>query len=680
MATGDVKLRFSVENAETVRVALEKLGKDGEKALASIKRAQEEAAQGGGKGFDEQSQSAAAFGKALDMVQSKLLSMGGTGGSAASLMAKFAGVGLIGLGFTAAAVAVGYFYDQMNPKARTAEELLTEQARLIEAIRKGYEETGNSARGYFDAVIEFQARQNQTDSQKQLTEGTRNALLGTMFDRGGRPMTLNIGTGAPEVVDRFKDFSEPLLKLFAGFERGNPDLITFRKEIADLGLATPALAPLVAELIKLTDATAKLDPEKIAAVRRELDATSQVNAEKSFAAGLSAMLQMAPKENEEILRKQKLADLERERARRMIEIDSSAALSADREVQRARVNAAFAAAEKEINKDKVDRFDTLSQQIADNISETELLIETNGRSTAALTKMKTEHDLLRAAKRAERDITPELRAEIDKLAESYGRVTQNLAQAKLVGDIRFDRDQLGRDSLDATAASRLRGAGLPVDLNSTLASDIRLNEQLKISKDLAVDLGSTFARDLAKGVKPIDALTSALTRLEGKLIDLVMNQAISGVFKSLFPASGSIGSAGNSMTGLAGDPTGGGLVVTASAHGNVFASGGIVNRPTLFAFAGGTGLMGEAGPEAIMPLSRGRDGNLGVRGGGTVVNVQVNNRTDASVDVQQQKNSSGGVDLVVAINQAVKREMAQGGYDAAMGANYGARRRVKGLA
>ena len=47
-----------------------------------------------------------------------------------------------------------------------------------------------------------------------------------------------------------------------------------------------------------------------------------------------------------------------------------------------------------------------------------------------------------------------------------------------------------------------------------------------------------------------------------------------------------------------------------------FASGGIVNRPTVFPFAGGTGLMGEAGPEAIMPLSRGADGKLGVAGGG----------------------------------------------------------------
>lgn len=53
-------------------------------------------------------------------------------------------------------------------------------------------------------------------------------------------------------------------------------------------------------------------------------------------------------------------------------------------------------------------------------------------------------------------------------------------------------------------------------------------------------------------------------------------------------------------------------------RGNIipFARGGIVNGPTLFPMAKGVSLMGEAGPEAIMPLRRGPGGELGVRGGG----------------------------------------------------------------
>lgn len=56
-----------------------------------------------------------------------------------------------------------------------------------------------------------------------------------------------------------------------------------------------------------------------------------------------------------------------------------------------------------------------------------------------------------------------------------------------------------------------------------------------------------------------------------------------------------------------------------------FAKGGVVTGPTNFAMRGGTGLMGEAGPEAIMPLSRGTDGKLGVKAqGGGSVNVIMN--------------------------------------------------------
>jgi lambda family phage tail tape measure protein len=70
--------------------------------------------------------------------------------------------------------------------------------------------------------------------------------------------------------------------------------------------------------------------------------------------------------------------------------------------------------------------------------------------------------------------------------------------------------------------------------------------------------------------------------------------------------------------------------------GNVvpFARGGVVGSPTMFPMAGGrTGLMGEAGPEAIMPLKRGKDGKLGVASsGGNVVNITQNFSVSANGD------------------------------------------------
>ena len=54
-----------------------------------------------------------------------------------------------------------------------------------------------------------------------------------------------------------------------------------------------------------------------------------------------------------------------------------------------------------------------------------------------------------------------------------------------------------------------------------------------------------------------------------------------------------------------------------------FAQGGVVSGATTFPMRGGVGLMGEAGPEAIMPLARGPDGKLGVRGGAATGGPQV---------------------------------------------------------
>ena len=56
-----------------------------------------------------------------------------------------------------------------------------------------------------------------------------------------------------------------------------------------------------------------------------------------------------------------------------------------------------------------------------------------------------------------------------------------------------------------------------------------------------------------------------------------------------------------------------------------FAAGGIIGTPSYFPMAGGAGLAGESGPEAIMPLQRAADGSLGVaaQGGGQVIHVHI---------------------------------------------------------
>ena len=81
--------------------------------------------------------------------------------------------------------------------------------------------------------------------------------------------------------------------------------------------------------------------------------------------------------------------------------------------------------------------------------------------------------------------------------------------------------------------------------------------------------------------------------------------------------------------------------IKAYAHGGFFTNK-IVSRPTMFAHGGGFGVMGEAGPEAILPLKRMPGGDLGVRTdahSANIPNIQVNviNNTGTLASVRQEE-------------------------------------------
>ena len=81
-----------------------------------------------------------------------------------------------------------------------------------------------------------------------------------------------------------------------------------------------------------------------------------------------------------------------------------------------------------------------------------------------------------------------------------------------------------------------------------------------------------------------------------------------------------------------------------------FAQGGIVSTATGFGMRGGMGLMGEAGPEAIMPLARGPDGKLGVKGGASGGTTVVMNITTPDAQGFQRSQSQIAAQLSRALN------------------------------
>ncbi len=158
----------------------------------------------------------------------------------------------------------------------------------------------------------------------------------------------------------------------------------------------------------------------------------------------------------------------------------------------------------------------------------------------------------------------------------------------------------------------------------------QLRSEMQDLSKLADSFGSKLVNSFAAAIVHGKNLSDIL---KGMVLSL-SQQALSAALKPL----GNL--VGNMFAGLFANAKG-----NAYSGGQVmpFADGGIVNSPTLFAMRGGTGLMGEAGPEAILPLSRGSDGALGVRGGGAT-HVTVNISTP---DVQSFSQSQNQVAAMV---------------------------------
>jgi hypothetical protein len=130
-----------------------------------------------------------------------------------------------------------------------------------------------------------------------------------------------------------------------------------------------------------------------------------------------------------------------------------------------------------------------------------------------------------------------------------------------------------------------------------------------------------------------------------------------------------------------------------NAHGNVFdqalakayAKGAsftnqIVNSPTYFRHGGGLGLMGEAGPEAVIPLKRMANGDLGVESGGSggpTVVVNIINNSGAAVSKEEQSDRYGNKQIDVIIGRMIDSHLSSGRADKALAARYDVK--VKGV-
>jgi lambda family phage tail tape measure protein len=147
------------------------------------------------------------------------------------------------------------------------------------------------------------------------------------------------------------------------------------------------------------------------------------------------------------------------------------------------------------------------------------------------------------------------------------------------------------------------------------------DETFAFMTDAFTGWASSYSRELNDMLWDSELTFGGILESFGRMVtEMLIQSAMADITGALFGSKG--GGSGSGIVGMAVSAIGS---YFASEHGNAFvngrhiekyARGGIVDKPTVFPMARGVGLMGEAGPEAVMPLTRTSSGDLGVRAEG----------------------------------------------------------------
>lgn len=182
---------------------------------------------------------------------------------------------------------------------------------------------------------------------------------------------------------------------------------------------------------------------------------------------------------------------------------------------------------------------------------------------------------------------------------------------KLLATLRTTKDEVAA----TTATASGLGAALDDAGEKGKKATSKIKDGMKTLKDYTADFKSTLSSAFAGVLTGATSIKSALGTVIGKMAEMAATRG----FELLW--GGGLGKQTGGLLGaLLGFAKGG---VFSGGAVTAFADGGVVNGPTNFPMKNGIGLMGEAGPEAIMPLKRGADGKLGVQSGDGGKNIRI---------------------------------------------------------
>lgn len=249
-----------------------------------------------------------------------------------------------------------------------------------------------------------------------------------------------------------------------------------------------------------------------------------------------------------------------------------------------------------------------------------------------------------------------------RAGEQGGRLQKQMEEQRKV------IDQLNEMGASTQAATRDLAA-MQVQFE-----DLATSPAMKQFADSIAETFEQFADDIGKVIegtmKLSKAFENAAKKIVADVVKILVKMALMQAMTAMFGGGGLTASVGSRLGFADGAAFQHGKVLefakgAAFIDGQVkkFAAGGVVSSPTFFPMAnGGVGLMGEAGPEAVMPLRRGANGKLGVQAAAPVVNIY-NQAPGVAVETGTGRN--GELEIIIqavdASRKAVAADIRRGG-------------------
>lgn len=208
-----------------------------------------------------------------------------------------------------------------------------------------------------------------------------------------------------------------------------------------------------------------------------------------------------------------------------------------------------------------------------------------------------------------------------------------------------------------------------------------------ISQTISSQLSYALTTPLQEGENAFERLGNVALNVISQIAQAWLSNSLNNLFSGASGSKGSggsllgsLGSAAGSFFGPVGAAVGnffgntlGNLFADGASfsHGRVipFATGGVIGSPTMFPMSGNrTGIMGERGAEAIMPLKRTPSGQLGVQAQVQQPNINIYNQSGANIETVQRPD--GDMDIFIKkVNSALRNERTQSGFSSALQRN-----------